>query len=248
MQPHPGPNGGLVPRAEELLNESGRHNERGCQHEDQLCRACEPGAAHTHRLLAGSGSCQRRPAAAGPEHPRHRNREARDLHDDLDHVDPRGCSKPAHHEVQRRHAPAKHRAPGLGNPSDNTQHQSHGNNLAGENRRCAAEQDRGRDEARGAPVARLQIVADRVEVQTLRDAVHARPDRESKRDRADACRADPPPSGQALAIAELGCPHRAARAQIRREEGGEQQRGRQIPACDEEVLGSAHRARGKCPD
>ena len=84
-------------------------------------------------------------------------------------------------------------------------------------------------------IAVLQEIADRTQVVLGGDPSDPGADQEGEDERAQPRRAHPPPGGKAVAVAEAGRAHGGARADVRGDEGSEEQAGPETATGHEEV-------------
>ena len=121
-------------------------------------------------------------------------------------VHPRRAEQAAGGEVDRHDERAGDDARRPRGAGDRRQNRGAGDQLAGENRQRPEPDQHRHDPADGASVAKLEVVAGRVEVVLCRDLPDARTDPERERQRADAGRPVPPPRADPVAIAEPAAP------------------------------------------
>src|SRR5262249_7396941 len=132
-------------------------------------------------------------------------------------------------------AAAERAAKVLRHAGDDVEDRRDGDQLSGGYRRRADPQQHGDARAHPASVPQLEKVADGLEIVRRGQPANPRPDPQREHDRAESRRADPPPGGQAVSVAETG---RAA-GRSPADDGGEHRpedaAGAGRPAGDEEV-------------
>ncbi len=132
--------------------------------------------------------------------------------------------------------------PQLRHAGDNTQDPRQRDELTAQDEERAHPQQDADEQPLGGAEAVFEVVAHRAQVVAHGDAVNGRADPEGQRHRSDRRRADPPPRGEPVAIAEAGGAHGRSGADVRRQHRREHQARAERAAGHEEAVGRPHLA------
>ena len=224
----------LVTSAIGFLQQSRRHDEGRTQEKEQPPSRRRTAAGEDVDARARA-SRQRRPATGRVQGKRHRDRETGDDDQQLHQVDPRGTQEPARGEIGQRHDGADGASREQGKSAGHVQHRRDPEQLRREDGERPKPDQRRDQSPHGAAVATLEKITDGEIAMCRRFAPYPWSDRKREHQRADPCRAVPPPRAQPFGVAERRRADSGARTDVGGEEGGKDQAGAEAPARHEEV-------------
>ena len=182
------------------------------------------------------------------EHERYRDREAGELHRQLNHVHPCRGQQAAGREVGRDHQTADHASLPGRHAGDDLEDHAHREQLSGEDEQRADPQESGDQRAHRRPIAKLEVVADRPQVARRRHPPDRGPDPERQDRAAERGRSHPPPRRDAARIAERGRVDGRSGADVRGQHRREDQARAERAAGDEEIRCAADAAADQLAD